>query len=83
MVPIRGTVSSGGANGSKAPKGDIRDYGFNAMPVNASTNVAAPKGSAGHNNGHTEELDGPVITSADTAVEPMPEGTVTSGGANG
>lgn len=58
----------------------MKDLGFNAITENASTNVAAPGGTAKR---VTEELEGPIITSSDTQVEPMPEGTVTSGGANG
>lgn len=66
-------------NGARGPKGSVKELGFYAMTENASTSTVAPKGSTGYR----EELEGPIIVSADTGVEPMPEGTVTSGGANG
>lgn len=49
------------------------------MTENASLNVVAPKGTTGYG----EELENMIQTSADTTVGVVPEGTVTSGGANG
>ena len=66
-------------NGAKAPGGSVKELGFNAMTENASTNTVAPKGTTGL----AADLVGAIDTSADTTVESMPEGTVSSGGING
>jgi len=77
---LSGTLSGVGPNKTGITDAKVKDLGFTGMTENASLNVRAPGGTA---NRVVEELDGPIITSNDTAIEPMPEGTVTSGGANG
>ena len=82
MIGLSGTLESSGANGGKIPSGYCRDLGFTSITDNASTTPSTS--SKASNPGRIPApLVNAVDTSADTKMEPFPEGTVEGGGING
>lgn len=82
-----GTLESSGANGAKIPAGNCRDLGYTSITDNASTSPRL-RGSLDSNGINKTgdkgaSLVSAIDTSADTKIEPFPEGTVESSGANG